>query len=68
VDANGNTLGYSFQPTANFNNSTWTYYEIVFTVPEGAIGTHIALTAVNLGLDTSTGTICFDDVSVKEIP
>jgi len=64
VDANGNLIDPMTVGFGTFNNSTWTYNEINFSPPAGAVGSYLVLGAAANGLPT-TGTIYFDNVSLK---
>jgi hypothetical protein len=64
VDADGNLLqGYSTD--ISFNNTDWKYAEVALKVPSEAVSVQLDLGTNNASDTTTTGMICYDDVSFR---
>ena len=64
IDANGNYMEGS-ATDISFNNTDWTYAEVALKVPPGAAAVELDLGTNNASDTTTTGTICYDDVSFR---
>ena len=64
IDANGNYMEGS-GTDISFNNTDWTYAEVALKVPPGAAAVELELGTNNASDTTTTGTICYDDVSFR---
>ena len=64
VDADGNLLqGYSTD--ISFNNTDWKYAEVALKVPSEAVSVQLDLGTNNASDNTTTGMICYDEVSFR---
>jgi hypothetical protein len=64
IDANGNYMEGS-ATDISFNNTDWTYAEVALKVPPDAAAVELDLGTNNASDTTTTGTICYDDVSFR---
>ena len=64
IDADGNYLVGS-ATDISFNNTDWTYAEVVLTVPADAVAVELDLGTNNTSDTATTGMICYDDVSFR---
>ena len=64
IDANGNYMEGS-ATDISFNNTDWTYAEVALKVPPDAAAVELDLGTNNASDTTTTGMICYDDVSFR---
>lgn len=64
INADGDHMdGYSTD--ISFNNTDWTYAEVVLTVPSDAVAVELDLGTNNPSDTATTGMICYDEVSFR---
>jgi hypothetical protein len=49
----------------SFNNTDWTYTEVALKVPSDVVEVELDLGTNNTSDSTTTGTVCFDDISFR---
>jgi len=64
IDADGKYMEGS-SAEISFNNTDWTYAEVVMTVPPDAVSVELDLGTNNNSDTAATGMICYDDVSFR---
>ena len=64
IDAGGNYMEGS-AANISFNNTDWTYAEVVFTAPPDAVSVDLDLGTNNSSDSATTGMICYDEVSFR---
>jgi hypothetical protein len=65
-DSNGVPVPTGDMIPVSFNNTNWTYNQLYFGKQTGAAVFQIMLGVNLMGGSSQSGTICFDDISVKE--
>jgi len=64
IDADGKYMEGS-STDISFNNTDWTYAEVVMTVPPDVVSVELDLGTNNTSDTATTGMICYDDVSFR---